>query len=71
MKADAADERFYTPENETGQSLQSLVAYIREHAVSGREMEFGENNRIIGLSTCSNTETNGRVILFGKLSDVR
>ena len=71
VKADAADERFYTPENETGQSLQSFVAYIREHAVSGREMEFGENDRIIGLSTCSNTETNGRVILFGKLSDVR
>lgn len=52
-------------------SLQSLVAYIRSGVTSGRETELGENDRIIGLSTCSNTETNGRVILFGKLSDVR
>lgn len=48
------------------------MEYIRAHAVQYRLPEKkGEEgwDRIIGLSTCSNDQTNGRVILYGILYD--
>mgnify|MGYP000523778224 CR=1 FL=1 len=49
------------------------MEYIKAHAVQYRlpEKKGKEGwNRIIGLSTCSNDQTNGRVILYGFLYDI-
>lgn len=52
--------------------IEELMEYIKAHAVQYRlpEKRKGGRDRIIGLSTCSNDQTNGRVILYGFLYDV-
>ena len=53
--------------------VEELMEYIKAHAVQYRlpEKKGKEGrDRIIGLSTCSNDQTNGRVILYGFLYDV-
>ena len=49
------------------------MQYIKAHAVQYRlpekKVTVGRD-RIIGLYTCSNDQTNGRVILYGFLYDV-
>ena len=55
------------------ENLEELMEYIKAHAVQYRlpEKKGKEGrDRIIGLSTCSNDQTNGRVILYGFLYDV-
>lgn len=44
-----------------------MLDYIKEQAVQYREIGIREGDRIIGLSTCAEAETNGRVIVFGRL----
>ena len=41
--------------------------YIEEQAAQYRDIGMTEDDRIIGLSTCAEAETNGRVIVFGRL----
>ena len=55
----------------TGQYEQngvaSLDAFLRERSTHYREIGIGPGDQIISLSTCYNTETNGRAILFGRM----
>jgi sortase B len=50
------------------ESKQSLVAYLKENADQYRELEISESDRIIGLSTCEQATTDGRVLLFGRMT---
>ena len=63
MKTSASDSKVYNPENisKTSESFKSFLDYVR-----GRQ----DTGQIIGLSTCSEAVTNGRVILFGRLSEI-
>ena len=73
VETDAYDEVIYNPQDYKKENLEELMEYIKAHAVQYRlpEKKGKEGwNRIIGLSTCSNDQTNGRVILYGFLYDV-
>ena len=70
VETDAYDEVIYNPQDYKKENLEELMEYIKAHAVQYRlpEKKGKEGwNRIIGLSTCSNDQTNGRVILYGFL----
>ena len=72
VETDAYDEVIYNPQDYKKENLEELMEYIKAHAVQYRlpEKKGKEGwNRIIGLSTCSNDQTNGRVILYGFLYD--
>ena len=47
--------------------MVELLAYIQKEAVQYRDIGITRQDRLIGLSTCAEAETNGRVILFGRL----
>ena len=49
--------------------MSGLISYLKENAVQYREIGVTKDDRIIGLSTCAETETNSRVIVFGRLDD--
>ena len=70
MKTSASDTQIYNPQNvsQNAESQKVFLDYIRENAVCCREMELQKGDKIVGLSTCSEAETNGRVVLFGKLT---
>lgn len=67
VTADAYDNVIYNPSSfKTGDNT-SLLSYIKSKAVQYRDIQLTGGDRIIGLSTCADAETNGRIILFGKL----
>ena len=66
MKVTASDTKIYHPDGYRKENLDDLLIYIREHAVQYRDLNVTKEDSLIALSTCSEAETNGRVVLIGK-----
>lgn len=47
--------------------MTTLLNYLQGTAVQYRDIGVTAKDQIIGLSTCSEAVTNGRVVLFGRL----
>lgn len=67
MKVTAADAKIYHPDGYRKDNLKDLLDYIQANAVQYRDVNVAGENSLIALSTCSEAETNGRVVLIGKL----
>ena len=67
MKVTAADAKIYHPDGYRKENLKDLLDYIQANAVQYRDVKVADENSLIALSTCSEAETNGRVVLIGKL----
>lgn len=67
MEADGYDHLIYSPGKDY--DLQSLLNYLKADSTQYREIGVTENDRIIGMSTCVDAVTNGRVVLFGRLEE--
>ncbi len=67
IETDAYDSMIYN----TGPDykLQPLLDYLKQSSAQYREIGVTASDRIIGMSTCKDAETNGRVILFGRLEE--
>lgn len=71
VETDAMDSQIYGYIGEpdmTGQ-MQQLLQYVQEHAVQYRDIGVTSQDSVIALSTCAESATNGRVVLFGKLQE--
>ena len=64
LETDAYNEKIYFPyfanENKDG-----FYNYLQENAVNMREVD--RKNKVITMSTCTESYTNGRIVLFGEL----
>lgn len=69
VQADAYDQTVFQPTAQ-GEDVSDLLDYLNERAIQYRDIGVTASNHIIGLSTCAETETNGRVIVFGRLDPV-
>ena len=69
VQTDAFDSIIFTPTDQTD-NVSSLLDYIQQKAMHTRDIGVTSTDRIIGLSTCSEATTNGRVIIFGRLDRV-
>ena len=67
MKVTAADAKIYHPDGYRKENLKDLLDYIQANAVQYRDVNVADENSLIALSSCSEAETNGRVVLIGKL----
>lgn len=67
MKVTAADAKIYHPDGYRKENTKDLLDYIQANAVQYRDVNVADENSLIALSTCSEAETNGRVVLIGKL----
>ena len=67
VKTDAQDENIYNPDQWNRENIQILFDSIRKQSVQYREIGITADDSIIGLSTCAETQTNGRIIVFGRL----
>lgn len=67
MKVTAVDAKIYHPDGYRKENLKDLLDYIQANAVQYRDVNVADENSLIALSTCSEAETNGRVVLIGKL----
>ena len=66
MQTSATDTVVYNPKAKQ-EDVSGLLSYLEENAVQYRDIGVKKSDRIIGLSTCAEAETNGRVIVFGRL----
>ena len=69
LETDAYDSVIYNPEVTEDAEKIKLLEYIDQHAIQKRECSVTTTNRLVVLSTCASTETNGRQILIGKIVD--
>ena len=69
VETDATDSQIYgyIAEPDTAGLMQQLLAYVQEHAVQYRDVGVTADDSIVALSTCAESATNGRVVLFGKM----
>ena len=71
----ALEKRAYIVINEVSASLRPLYELFEQDSnypddlflTSSQAMNMADENSLIALSTCSEAETNGRVVLIGKL----
>ena len=70
LSVDAFDSVIFNPQDsmEPG-GLAKLLDYINQNALHYREIDDTSDLRIIALSTCSDTATNGRTVVFASLSE--
>ena len=68
VETDAYDNMIYGCGAAT--DLNKLLSYIEEHAVVYKNMTTDRPAQVIGLSTCADARTNGRVIVFGRLEKI-
>lgn len=70
MKVDAYDALFYSPGNLQETQMQSLLTRAANEAVQFRDIDTNSNVKVIALSTCSDTTTNGRTVVLGYLEEL-
>ena len=67
LQTDAFDGIVYDPKAQARGDVSELLNYIDENAVQSRYIGVTPQDKVIGLSTCAEAETNGRVVIFGRL----
>lgn len=67
MEVDAYDRLVYS--HGDGCDMQALLNYLKTDATNYRDIGVTADDKIIGLSTCVDATTNGRVVLFGRLEE--
>ena len=67
VQVDACDSMIYDPLAHDG-DVSELLHYVDEIAVQSRYIGVQPTDKVIGLSTCAEAETNGRVVIFGRLA---
>lgn len=64
LKTDAYDSEIYSIAEKANEELGPVIEYIKENADRYVETNTRGIKKIVGLSTCANATTNGRVIIF-------
>lgn len=68
IQADGYDQKVFDPTHVASNADKNdFLKYIEKMKVHSRDMEILEDDNLIGLSTCTSTQTNGRTILYGVL----
>lgn len=70
VKAAASDGIIYNTGAQSEEYVNKLLSYVESNSIQYRDISVTGADKIIALSTCSEAETNGRVIVFGKLVEV-
>lgn len=67
IRTSASDNQIYSPYEQTQDTMKAFLEYVKDKSVQYREIEVTEKDQIVGLSTCAESDTNGRILLFGKM----
>ena len=68
IRIDGRDEVVYQdPSTVTPEKLREVTEFIRANSTNSRAVDIDGNSRVIGLSTCEDAVSFGRVLIFGKL----
>ena len=70
VMTDAYDTAIYTPERYPD-DVGALLDYAAAQAVQQRDIGVTAQDRLVALSTCAGSETNGRVVVLGRLCPLK
>ncbi len=70
LETDASNQMAFDP-NPWKTNAAGLISYLEQNAVHFKKDTVHPEDHIIGLSTCYDTRTNGRVLVFGKLTPAK
>ncbi len=69
VRTNAYEETVYQLESDSEDRYPELKKYMEEHAVNHTEIPDNiSDGYILGMSTCTNAVTDGRIVLFAKVS---
>jgi sortase B len=69
VETDAYDKMIYNlTVYSDKKSMTKLLSYLEKSATQYRDIDVSASDKLIALSTCADTTTDGRVILIGRLS---
>jgi sortase B len=69
IETDAFDRYLYCPVIRGSEAtMEALLTYIEETAKQYRDIGVTTSDRLIALSTCSESTTNGRTLLIGRIN---
>ena len=66
---DAYDEILFTPDVKSEEEKEALLNHILSKAMYTRDISVTLDDRIVLLSTCTSSITNGRYMLVGRITD--
>jgi len=69
LLVDAYDQEIYSPTLDDPEEQQALIDRLFDEAIQSRDIDVTTSDRLVILSTCTPTVTNGRHILVGRLID--
>ena len=69
LLVDANDTGIYHPTMSQAEDKEAFLARLFEDAIQSRDLDVTIDDRLVVLSTCTPTATNGRHILVGRLID--
>lgn len=67
LQTDAYNSLIFSPGNLSEDGMDTLLDWSKENALQYREVPVSGQDRILALSTCSDTSTNARTIVLGYL----
>lgn len=67
LQTDAYNGLIFSPGNLSEDGFGTFLGWVEENAIQYREIPVSGQNRILSLSTCSDTSTNARTIVLGYL----
>lgn len=71
MSIDAYDGKVFDPtEQSKPEKRDEMLNYIKENALQYRDIGLCAENQIIGLSTCSDVTTNGRTVVYARMTEI-
>jgi sortase B len=69
ISTNSFDNKIYRPKKANDETFANKVlSYLKQSAIQYRELGVTTSDKIIGLSTCDSTSTDGRTVLFGRMS---
>lgn len=70
LQTDAYDLQVFSPGGLSQEEMTSFLARIQDDACQYRQIGVTSRDRILAMSTCSDASSNGRTIVFGRLTEI-
>lgn len=70
IECDAYEQMIYHTDG-IKSNMREFQSFVKGRAANYRELQLGDEDKIISLSTCSDVGTSGRVVLLGRMTQVK
>ncbi len=70
LETEGSDVTIYNTSAQKSEDMEKLFSYLKTESSIYRDIGLRSTDKIVGLSTCAEAATNGRIVLFGKMEEI-